>query len=105
VVAAVRYVEGLTMTRVEGALQIPGSILPFAKHSDPVMQASDVMLQLIDRVQSELERLQDRYRTYPTLQPVLEGPIEEAVSELTRLALELDIEYPEDDDLPRRAVV
>mgnify|MGYP006975406908 CR=1 FL=1 len=65
------------------------------------MQPSDVLLQLIDRVQSELERLQDRYRTYPTLQPVLEGPIEEAVLELTRLAMALDIEYPEDEDLPR----
>lgn len=68
------------------------------------MQPSDVLLQLIDRIQSELERLQDRYCTYPTLRPVLEGPIEEAVSELTRLAMALDIEYPEDDDLPRRAM-
>lgn len=44
VVAAVRYVEGLTMTRVEGALQIPGSILPFAEHSEPVMQADRVVI-------------------------------------------------------------
>ena len=44
VVAAVRYVEGLTMTRVEGALQIPGSILPFAKHSEPAMQADRVVI-------------------------------------------------------------
>jgi hypothetical protein len=44
VVAAVRYVEGLTMTKVEGALQIPGSILPFAEHSEPVMQADRVVI-------------------------------------------------------------
>jgi hypothetical protein len=44
VVAAVRYVDGLTMTKVEGALQIPGSILPFAEHSEPVMQADRVVI-------------------------------------------------------------
>jgi hypothetical protein len=69
------------------------------------MQPSDVLLQLIDRIQADLERLRERYSTYPTLRPVLEGPIAEAVNDLTRLALELDIEYPEDEDLPRVGAV
>ncbi len=70
----------------------------------PAMQDEEVIVDLIETIQRELERLQERYRTYAVLRPVLEGPIQEAKRELTRLAMELDIQYPDDATLPRRQV-
>ena len=68
------------------------------------MQDEDVMLDLIDAIQRELTRLQERYRSYPALRPVLQGPIAEAQTALTRLAMELPVHYAGDEALPRRAV-
>ena len=100
------YITSVRFVPASGAEPKPIAI-KMAKHDAYAtvatrMQASDVLLQLIDRIQVDLERLQDRYCTYPALRPVLEGPIAEAVNELTRIALDLDIEYPEDESLPRR---
>jgi hypothetical protein len=44
VVRACPYVSGLPMTVAEGALQIPGTILPFTDHTEPVMQADRVVI-------------------------------------------------------------
>lgn len=65
----------------------------------------DLTLCSIERMQNELEDIRKRYAACPHLASVVAGPLERAVTELTRLALDLDIEYPEDADLPRREVV
>ena len=64
----------------------------------------DLTLCSIERIYSELEDIRKRYAACPQLEPVISGPLESALSELTRLALDLDIEYPEDANLPRRVM-
>lgn len=63
----------------------------------------DLTLCSIERMQNELEDIRKRYASCPHLEPVISGPLQRALSELTRIALDLDIDYPEDDGLPRVA--
>lgn len=106
------YIGGIKFVPAEGGQAKPVAIKvrPGAGGNDayttvaPAMQDEDVLLDLIDAIQRELSRLQDRYRAYPALRPVLQGPIAEAQAALTRLAMDLPVYYAEDVDLPRRAV-
>lgn len=62
----------------------------------------DLTLCSIERMYSELEDICKRYAACPHLDSVVHGTLQRALGELTYLALDLDIEYPEDAELPRR---
>lgn len=62
----------------------------------------DLTLCSIERMHSELEDIRKRYADCPHLAGVVDGPLDVAMRQLSRLALDLPIEYPEDAGLLRR---
>lgn len=102
-IARVEYVPA--PERAPQLVEMPTVVSRPVRLDAKCLSGVDLTLCSIERMQNELEDIRKRYAACPHLEPVVSGTLQRALSELTRLALELDIEYPEDEELPRVGAV
>ena len=98
-IARVEYVPA--PEREPTLVEMPTAVSRPVRLDASCLSGVDLTLCSIERMQNELADICKRYAECPHLMPVVAGTLQRALSELTRLALELDIEYPEDARLPR----
>jgi hypothetical protein len=99
-IARVEYVPA--PQREPYLVEMPTSLSRPERLDAKCLSGVDLTLCSMERMQSELEDIRKRYAACPDLAPVVEGPLDAAVRQISRLAMELPIEYPEDEELPRR---
>lgn len=94
----IRHVEYVPARGREPLLiEMPRPLRPYVRPEMLSLTGIDATMRTIERLQAELEDVRRRYSACAELRPVLEGPLDQAVRDLTRVALSLGIPVTDEE--------